>query len=93
MVSEQQPSGDQTKGAAKASTPARPAEAWNLPDSSRDRSLVGWIPVHCYRRTIKDQGSMHNVLIQGSVVVIRQFLIFINQTFLMVSVALVTMVD
>ena len=35
----------------------------------------------------------HNVLIQGSVVVIRQFLIFINQTFLMVSVALVTMVD
>ena len=37
--------------------------------------------------------SGHNVLIQGSVVVIRQFLIFINQTFLMVSVALVTMVD
>ena len=36
---------------------------------------------------------VHNVLIQGSVVVIRQFLIFINQTFLMVSVALVTMVD
>ena len=35
----------------------------------------------------------HSVLIQGSVVVIRQFLIFINQTFLMVSVALVTMVD
>ena len=38
-------------------------------------------------------GCCHNVLIQGSVVVIRQFLIFINQTFLMVSVALVTMVD
>ena len=38
-------------------------------------------------------GSLHSVLIQGSVVVIRQFLIFINQTFLMVSVALVTMVD
>ena len=37
--------------------------------------------------------TRHNVLIQGSVVVIRQFLIFINQTFLMVSVALVTMVD
>ena len=37
--------------------------------------------------------TWHNVLIQGSVVVIRQFLIFINQTFLMVSVALVTMVD
>ena len=37
--------------------------------------------------------KVHNVLIQGSVVVIRQFLIFINQTFLMVSVALVTMVD
>ena len=37
--------------------------------------------------------SLHNVLIQGSVVVMRQFLIFTNQTFLMVSVALVTMVD
>ena len=36
--------------------------------------------------------ATHNVLIQGSVVVIRQFLIFINQT-VMVSVALVTMVD
>ena len=42
--------------------------------------------------TILDR-ALHNVLIQGSVVVIRQFLIFINQTFLMVSVALVTMVD
>ena len=40
-----------------------------------------------------DPSTPHNVLIQGSVVVIRQFLIFINQTFLMVSVALVTMVD
>ena len=39
------------------------------------------------------KAQCHNVLIQGSVVVIRQFLIFINQTFLMVSVALVTMVD
>ena len=37
--------------------------------------------------------NFHNVLIQGSVVVIMQFLIFINQTFLMVSMALVTMVD
>ena len=45
MVREEQPSFDQTKYAAKASTPARPAEAWNLPDSSRDLSFVGRIPV------------------------------------------------
>ena len=46
-----------------------------------------------YGKTLSTAGAVHNVLIQGSVVVIRQFLIFINQTFLMVSVALVTMVD
>ena len=52
----------------------------------------GWSMVITIARRLS-KGSRHSVLIQGSVVVIRQFLIFINQTFLMVSVALVTMVD
>ena len=54
---------------------------------------TNWFFLKMLRSEVEPQVVSHNVLIQGSVVVIRQFLIFINQTFLMVSVALVTMVD
>ena len=63
--------------------------------NERDESMINPTLIRSMMSKSKTQlpGQSHSVLIQGSVVVIRQFLIFINQTFLMVSVALVTMVD
>ena len=62
-------SGPNPMSAKASSTPARPAEAWNLPDSSREPSLVGWIPVQCYWSAIMDLGSYYSMSNEDGVLV------------------------